>query len=248
MLPFPYQSGGLGRGNQAPIDTDPYFASVKALLHCNGANNSTTFTDSSSINRTMTAQADAKISTAQSKFGGASAVFDGGADRVVSAASADFVMGTSDFTVECWVYKTGGETYPRLVFFGSTGWNSNDSWGLLAGTAGNANKVILTSYKMGASDLIVSTTNLSAAWNHVAVTRESGVFKLWINGTQEGSNSSYTGTATEDSSTNYLSVGCSYNGGGGEALAGYVDDIRITKGVARYTSSFTPPSSAFPDL
>jgi len=233
----------------AGYPVDPYFSNVKLLLHLNGSNNSTSFPDGSSGGKTMTAGDNAKISTAQYKFGGSSLLVDGTTDRIYTAsASADFVMGTGDFTVECWVYKTGGETYPRLLFFGSTGWNSNDSWGILAGTNGNANRVILTSYKMGASDLIMSSTNLSAAWTHVAVTRESGVFKLWINGVQEGSNSSYTGTATEDASTNHFAVGGSYTGSAGESMAGYVDDVRVTKGVARYTANFTPPIIAFPDL
>ena len=86
------------------------------------------------------------------------------------------------------------------------------------------------------------TTN---AWNHIAVIREgtgSNETKIYINGTNDG-----TGTVSTDfNQTEIMYIGA--NRAAGDPMKGYIDDVRITKGVARYTSAFTPPTAAFPDL
>jgi len=84
--------------------TDPDFASVVLLLHCNGSNGGTTFTDNSSYGRAMTANGNAQTSTAQSKFNGSSGLFDGAGDYLTASASSDFTFGTGDYTIESWVY------------------------------------------------------------------------------------------------------------------------------------------------
>ena len=93
--------------------SDPYFNNVVLLLHMNGANSGTTFTDSSSFARTVTTYGDAKTSTTQSKFNGSSGLFDGTTDRLSVPASSDFNMGSGDFTIETWIYPTtlGGTQY-----------------------------------------------------------------------------------------------------------------------------------------
>ena len=89
----------------ASTPTDPNFADVSLLLHGDGANNSTTFTDSSSNNFTLSRVGDVKISTTESKFGGSSIFFDGTGDYLTLANNSDFNF-PNDFTVEAWVYPT----------------------------------------------------------------------------------------------------------------------------------------------
>ena len=226
---------------------DPHYSSVSLLLHGDGADGSTTFTDSGPSARTVTAVGNAKVSTTQSKYGGASLYFDGSGDKATAAASADFVFGADDFTLEGWVYITGGQNYARMMHFGGY-WSTNDSFGILAKDANNAGKISFASYKLGRSRLCVSTTSVSTnTWYHVAVTRSSGVFRLFVDGVLEATNSSYVGVSIDASVTNTLAIGSATTTSGGEDYGGYIDDVRITKGVARYTATFTPPTEAYPN-
>jgi len=83
--------------------SDTYYSNVSLLLHCDGSNGSTTFTDNSPSPKTVTANGNASVSTAQSKFGGASAVFDGTGDYLSLDGSSGFAFGTGDFTIEFWL-------------------------------------------------------------------------------------------------------------------------------------------------
>ena len=107
---------GVARyGNFAPptagfstlTPVEPYFHNNSLLLHGDGTNGSTTFKDDSINNHTITAYGNAQISTTQSKFGGASMKFDGSGDYLAIADNDDFELGSSDFTLEAWVYLTG---------------------------------------------------------------------------------------------------------------------------------------------
>ena len=87
-------------------NTDPNFANVSLLLHGNDTNGSTTITDSSPSPKTVTAVGNAQISTAQSKFGGASIAFDGNGDWCQIANNVAFKFGSGNFTIEYWFYPT----------------------------------------------------------------------------------------------------------------------------------------------
>ena len=92
---------------------DTSYASVALLLHCDGSNGSTTFTDSSPTPKTVTAYGNAQISTARSQFGGASALFDGSGDYLLVGAAADFKHlhdDSTDYTIEGWIYWSGGSS------------------------------------------------------------------------------------------------------------------------------------------
>ena len=78
---------------------DPHYANVSLLLHGDGADNGTVFTDNSHSPKTVTAYGNAKTSTAQSKFGGSSIFFDGNGDYLVSPSNSAFQFGTGDFTI-----------------------------------------------------------------------------------------------------------------------------------------------------
>jgi hypothetical protein len=178
---------------------------------------------------------NAQIDTTTKKYGTGSLEFDGTGDWLLIPDSIDQRLGTGNFTIECWLYLSATGAARGIVGKGTstTGWLlSTDS----------SNKVVFTY----ASSTITSTGALSGSmWYHLAVVREgtgSNQTKIYIDGTNDG-----TGTVSTDfTQTNAAYVGA--NRTGGDALNGYIDDLRITKGVARYTANFTAPTAAFPDL
>jgi hypothetical protein len=205
--------------------TDPDFASVSLLLHMDGSNGSTTFTDSSSSALSITANGNAQISTAQSKFGGASGLFDGSGDYL--SFSALSIGSSTDATLECWVYLN---SVADAGIFGTT---FSGNWQLLAVLSGK-----LYAYWNGVEVEEATASITTNTWHHVAITRASGTLRLFVNGTLRASASSSTSNTTVSRIAN-----TTYRGD----LNGYVDDARVTIGVARYTASFTAPTAAFPN-
>jgi hypothetical protein len=214
---------------------DEYFQNVSLLLHGNGANGSTTITDNSPSPKTVTAVGNAQISTAQSKFGGASIAFDGTGDYLNTPNNSAYKFGTSDFTVECWINTT--DTTFNLV-------------GLIDNAVGNWAIVVFNSdffwqTTYGGVNLIAflpCSSLLNGAWNHIAIARSGSFLRLFFNGVLQGA-SPYT-DSTDYNGNGPLRVGSGVNGD----FNGYIDDLRITKGVARYTTNFTPPAAPFPDI
>ena len=210
--------------------TDPNFANVSLLLHMNGSNGSTTFTDSSSNAFAVTASETAQITTTDPKFGTGALTLDGSNDYLAVAADADFQFGTGDFTVECWVYLNSGNTNNGLFTFGGT--NSG-----LAVAVFNGNWTLTTA---GSSGTNMGAVTLST-WQHLAVTRSGSSLRMFINGTQLGS----TLTNSTNLATNELKIGYYYDNS--FSINARIDDFRVTKGVSRYNANFTPPTAPFPD-
>jgi hypothetical protein len=232
---FPNEQSVARRGAIWPATGDPFFSSVSLLLHMNGSNGSTVFTDNSSNAVAVTANGNAQISTAQSKFGGASGYFDGAGDYIKTSASANLAMGTGDFTMEAWVYIAGGSGY-RQIFSTRPSNGSSANNGSLAVNPSNG-----LSWFTNALIVDYSSSIGTSQWVHVAVSRSGSSLKVFANGQQVGS----TASNTQDLTANVLSAGA--NGDGSEPFNGYIDDLRITKGVARYTANFTAPTAPFPD-
>jgi hypothetical protein len=222
--------------------TDPDFANVSLLLHGDGVNGSTTIVDSSPSPKTVTATGDAQISTAQSKFGGASIAFDGNGDRVAVANNAALNFGTGDFTVECWARSVLPLTSYNIQYAHICGKGNGVGNGTYS-LAFYQSKILF--FSNGFVTKIGTSTLTDNTWYHFAASRSGSTLKLFVDGVEE-----YSGTDT----TNYTSS-ASFNAGDRQAsdpnnqypLNGYIDDLRITKGVARYTSNFTPPTAPFPD-
>lgn len=178
---------------------------------------------------------NAQISTSVSKFGTGSLSFDGTGDWLLVPHSPDQFFGTSVFTVELWLYLSATGSARGLVGKGTatTGW-------LVSTNA--SNQVVFT---FGSSTITSTGTISGTTWTHIAVVREgtgSNQTKIYINGTNDG-----TGTvSTNFNQTNAIYVGADRTGG--SALNGNIDDLRITRGIARYTSNFTPRNTPFPNL
>lgn len=236
------------RASAWPTTGDPYWLNVSLLLHMDGSNGSTTFADSSPAPKTVTRSGNAVISTAQSKFGGASTLLTATGDLLQVPATAAFAPGTGDFTVEGWFFQT--QEPPQ---YGSTIWAQTASalnyFVLLAGA--NVASPIPPSRQLtfiatlsGVGTPITHPTVYSLnTWNHFAFTRSSGVVRIFLNGvgtsgtsnTTNLTNTTYTPTIGRLSHTNFNN------------FIGYLDEIRYTLGVARYVANFTPPATPFPD-
>jgi hypothetical protein len=223
---------------------DPDYSSVSLLLHMDGANGSTTFTDSSATPKTLTRFGNTQISTAQSQFGGASAYFDGTGDYLtVPYTTAAFDWWTGDCTIECWVYAssfatwhwTDGINLPSLI--GNLSVSSMTDYWSFGVVSGN---FIKFHYFTGSSRQVTSTNTVTVdQWNHIAMTKSGTTIRLFVNGV-EGASATVTGTPQSSTSVP-LAIGQSNN----RSITGYVDELRITKGVARYTANFTPPDAPF---
>ena len=211
---------------------DPSYGSVSLLLPGNGANGSTTILDYNRSPQIITAVGNAQISTAQSKFGGSSMLFDGTGDWLTAPDNAIYNFGTGDFTVECWIYLNA---INRVNGIWTNGPAAAGSFGFYV-TSGNK---LEASYYGGAT--VTGATSLAVnTWYHVAVSRSGTTNRVFLNGTQDATN-----TSSNNNTTSKCMVGNSFTDQP-DSPNGYIDDLRITKGVARYTTTFTPPAAAFP--
>ena len=177
---------------------------------------------------------NAQVSTSVTKFGTGSMYFDGTGDWLTSPDTPNLQLGTGNFTIEGWVYLNAVGAARGFVSKGTstTGWSVST----------NSSNQVVFSY---GSSSITSTGTLSVStWYFITVVRSgtgTNLTKIYINGTNDG-----TGTvATDFNQTSIMYVGADRVAG--SALNGYIDDLRITKGIARYTANFTAPTSAFPN-
>ena len=221
---------------------DTNFDKVELLLPFDGANDDTSTTDESDSNHTVSFNGSADISTAQSKFGGSSLYIGGGSSNWVNiAGSTDFDFGTGDFTIECWIYRNG--TSYGFVFEtrGGEDTTSTDGIGLYMGSGGN-NEIGVAVNRSNVI-LINQDHQTNDQWQHFAVVREGSTMTLYIDGTARGTGSN----STDFNRSRPFRLG-NFHGSssGGYGFPGYIDDFRVTKGLARYTSNFTPPSAAHP--
>jgi hypothetical protein len=203
------------------------------LLHFDGTNGSTTFTDSSSNSYSVTRGGSATISTAQSKFGGSSLLVTGGDDCVTVPAGGNFAYGTGDFTIEAWIYRTDASGIATV--FAQT--ESGTNYVMLAVDSDG------TVFFIGDdSDTYGPSSNLVAAnaWHHIAVVRASGYVTVYCDGVG--------GTATQNTTnfsdtTRVPTVG-RYTHSPEIAFVGHIDELRVVKR-AVYTANFTPPTAAY---
>ena len=186
----------------------------------------------------ITVNGDAQLSTTQKQFGTASVLFDGTGDYLSLATSSDFGFGTGDFAVEAWVYPTSLAATQRLFDFRTA---APEVAPLISVTTAGAVVVRVDSTNVISGGALTVNT-----WAHVALSRVSGTTSLFVNGSRVGS--AYTDT-NDYGSTKPLRIGT--NVGGTDEFTGYIDEIRISKGQARYANaaSITVPTAEFvPDV
>jgi len=230
----------LGFLGAAGGERDPSFSSVSLLLHGNGTNGNTTIADNSPSPKTVTAVGNAQISTAQSKFGGASIAFDGSGDYLSVPSNSAFAF-PGDFSVEAWVYLTSALSGSNGAYLADFRNASASNQGFALGFIGSsgATRVYAASVFGSVVDVIGSSTVSLNQWNFVSYIRSESTLTMRLNGSSQGTLSS---SASQGNAP--LIIGARFTGTT-EYLAGYADDLRITKGVARDGS--VVPTAPFPD-
>jgi hypothetical protein len=197
---------------------------------------------------------NAQISTTQSKFGGSSMAFDGTGDYLFAPSSQNLNFRTGDFTIEGWFYLTSTANAYRTIFYFTH--SSGSTFTVRFGDTTSYNGKFQVGIAIGTAADVYSTsqsaTNLANGWHHFAFTRYASTARVFIDGIQQGlSTGTNPTTFTTMSFSNTTDINSSLGpeiGRGGTTdttFLGYIQDLRITRGIARYTSNFTPPTTAF---
>jgi len=216
--------------------TSPYNV---LMISGEGADTSTTVIDE--CGKAVTCNGGAQIDTAQKKFGASSILFDGTGDYLSLADSADWNFGTQDFTIDCWVRFNDLTNFQTIV---SQYEDASNFWHVDKTASSNGNRLRLYFYDggawMGRYDMTDAWSGCAAnTWYHIAFVRTTTTCKMFIDGvSQTLTESDAFGTNNVGDMSAVLSIG-SLNAG--SYLNGWLDDIRISKGIARWTSNFTPP-------
>jgi len=198
----------------------------KVMLHMNGVNNSTTFIDDSG--KVWTANGNAKIVTTESKFGGACAYFDGSGDYISTPITSDFYILSGDtLTIDFWVKKDMNGNFEALF--------SGETYGLCA-QIGDDN--VFIAYDPGGSGILCRATIDDLLWHHIAIIRQSGTWYTYKDGTLTYT-IAYSSPINKPLNT-YAIGGHPTNS---NYFHGHIDEFRWTKGIARWTSNFTPPTA-----
>jgi len=184
---------------------------------------------------------NAQISTSVKKYGTGSMAFDGTGDYLKPNMATPnlYAFGSGDFTIEFWGYIL--QTTPEQMFID---WRP-------AGTQTTQPLIYVTSagvlaYYVSAANRITGATLSTSTWYHIAVSRSGTSTKMFLNGTQTGS--TYTDTTVYTNVAGRPVISFDGNTTNSGYLNGYIDDLRITKGYARYTANFTAPTAALPDI
>jgi len=223
-----------------PVGTttgDVYYPQTSLLMHFNGTNGSTTMTDNSKNNLTATATNGTAISTAQSRLGGSSVFFDGTNDYLTVTNSGMF--GSGNWTIEFWVYAPAGQTDKSIIEA------RNSAAGVGTTTGFTITMVSATEIRVwSGSELIKSTVSYVNQWVNICLVKNGSTTTMYINGTNSGTTTSL-GTMSD---TSFI-IGAGYYGSVSLNAFGnfYMDELRITTGIARYTSNFTPSTTQFLD-
>jgi len=207
---------------------------TKLMLHCNGTDGSTVFTDDSDFVHTVTANGNAQLDTAEKKFGTASGLFSAFTDYLSIPDSADWDLESEDFTIDCWVRINNSS--PETTICGRV--TSSGSYFYLSWEGGSLR---FRDYP-GSIDFSRTITETTGTWFHLAVVRNGNDFMMFKDGVQQGT--TYTNSASFLDRSVPLEIGrMSQNGS--YYLDGHIDEFRWSKGIARWTSNFTPPTEEY---
>jgi len=182
--------------------------------------------------KTVTANGNAQLTQTNKKFGTAALLLDGTGDYLTIGSTPDFNFGTGDFTLECFINRSVSGAQHNILDFRTT--NTQN-----APVVYIQNTNQLTYYVNGAVR-ITGTDVTTGAFHHIALSRSGTSTRLFFNGVQVGS--------TWTDNTNYiqspLTIGSRFDGIAGN-FNGLIDELRVSKGIAKYTSNFSVPTSEF---
>ena len=208
---------------------------TKALLHFNGDDNSTTFTDE--IGKTWTRSGDAHIHTGEKKFGTASGYFDGSGDNIHTPNHDDFEFGSGNFTIDFWVKSTQTTQYAALISKDNTSAGTTGQWCLLtSGSSFGSIQFYCYNYNNFVAPMLDTAGSLfnTNSWVHIALVRHGNVWTLYVNGVSRATRTSAI-TIANSSDDVYVGMHQYYS----RPYLGYIDELRISKGIARWTEDFS---------
>jgi len=209
---------------------------TKYVLHCNGIDGSTTFIDE--IGHIITPHGNVQIDTAQYVFGGASGLFDGTGDYLSTVDHPDLQFGSGDFTIDFRARFSSASG--AIALFGRY---QAPNRGIISYYDGSGLHFAYSTNGTNAIDTARTWTATLNQWYHIAVVRNGTVVKLFVDGIQLGTDISI-GTDSIYSTSVDFGFGADPNYDG-MYFNGWMDEFRISKGIARWTSNFTPPTSEY---
>ena len=220
-------------------------AQTVLMMHCDGTDASTTFIDSSVSAKTLTANGNAQIDTAQSVFGGASGLFDGTGDYVTAADSDDWLLdGGSDLNTWTIDFRARYGNAAQNYGVAQHTTDSSNYWSLMKGSTEISFYIRVLGTTIVNIDFALTDSNNT--WYHFALVKNGILgYMCFKDGVQIGSTT--TDVSLMGNFTGTLDVGRGWNNDGSslKQYNGWLDELRISKGVARWTADFTPPSAAY---
>jgi hypothetical protein len=230
------------------VASDPSYNNVSLLVLANGADASTAFVDNAPTPKTITAFGNAHISTAQAKFSASSALFDGTGDYLSVPAHTDFNFGSGAFTLEAHIYLTGypnlnGGNYKSAIIAKDV--STGRQFSLLAvGTVSSYTGLEFVGFSAPAVGTTVSATHAFAlnTWYHVELVRSGNLVYVFVDGVLKNVGGTAFSENIQNTSTALLVGANNFDATYLYEFKGYIDNLRITKGVARHTATFTPPT------
>jgi hypothetical protein len=205
--------------------------------------------DASTVNNLETV-GDSRISVVQSKWSNTSMSFDGTGDYLLASPNINLEFGSGDFTIEFWMYRVG--TGRMALYHGSFGtdWsigidissvspNTSNTIGIWASSNGSSwNLINSDSGGNGIGTIAVSQNT----WTHIAFVRSGTTWMSFVNGVRDRNLTGISGSVV-NRATSSKGIGVWFSTGSMSQFNGFINDFRVTKGVARYTANFTPPTT-----
>lgn len=240
----------LFAGGAAGGACDPDFADVSLLCHFDQSNGATTLVDSSNNVQTVLCSSGSSASTSQFKFGTASLSVNGG-NTAPSGPSSLYEFGAGAFTVEAWAYwdGTSATNFPGIVAFWP-GFSGTEMWSLVW-NRGSSPATLAFNWSTDGTSFSNSVATAGAytpaanTWISYACDRSGNTFRLYVNGAVVAT------TTASDTIFGTPSLGTANIGNWGnsssENWTGYIDEVRVTKGIARYAGAYTPATGPFPN-
>lgn len=222
--------------------TDPSPTELYTLLiHSDTVNGASGFVDSSLGANAVIANGNAQHSTAASKFGSSSILFDGTDDYLSMPISSAFNFNANPFTIDCW-FNLNSTANNQAIFAG----NSDFRFGIIYSYGGTSKLGMWLSsngstWNVANATAGTNTTWSTGTWYHLALTWDGSTYRVFLNGTLDMSVSSATGLYS--SSGMYIGTW----GNGLNDFNGYIDEFRVVNGTAVWTSNFTPPTVSYTD-
>lgn len=219
-------SGEFYRPSGSNYDTE-----TKLLLHLN-----TDLTDSSQYTHSLSASGGAAVSASEVKFGSGALALDGSGDYISTPIDSDFQFGSGNYTIDCWIYVNSLASNMSICSWNQDGTNAVYFY---ITTDGKINYLTAVSNILKVQMFSPIGTITTGQWYHVAVVRNGNSYNIYVNGISVQSD---TNTDAFYAYTGNLEIGTDINN---RYLNGYIDEFRISKGIARWTSSFTPETDEY---